>query len=44
MLQVTEDAAAAASAAAPAAPCLPSVVALGDDIELMERVKVEDNR
>jgi hypothetical protein len=44
VLQVTEDAAAASSAAASTAPCLPSVVALEDDIELMERVKLEDNR
>jgi hypothetical protein len=33
-----------ASGSSPSAPCLPSVVALDDDVETMERVKLNDNR
>lgn len=45
VLQVTENAASASPSltSAPAAPCLPSVVALDDDVELMERVQLDDN-
>ncbi len=44
VLQVTEDASAAATSATSLTPILPSVVALDDDVELMERVKLEDDR
>ena len=44
VLQVTEDASTAATSSTSLAPSLPSVVALDDDVELMERVKLDDNR
>jgi hypothetical protein len=44
VLQVTEDASTAVTSSTSLTPSLPSVVAHDDDAELMERVKLEDNR